>query len=512
MSLEDFYFYSLFHTTAPLQWWLLASIFVPLLSGIFFLFMPVQATRTANVLGMALSSLLLVIGVVLFSTFTNAQPALGYHFYSQLPLGLQFMGASLQLGLNALSMPFYFLAVVVGFAASIYLLQLNTSRKPLLWGFLLIIQGGILGAFASVDVFYSFLFHEVALLPTLLALLVFGGSQRQAAALQSGIFMLLGSLIMLVGLIAFKAAAGLQTFSMVEWRNTLGALTPAHFAAFPQVAWWLILGGAFILSGLWPFYSWVPRLLTQAPTPVAMLQGGVLKFFALYLILQAFGTALPLCFQSIAPVVSVLCVANIIFIGFAALAQTDLLRLVAYSAVMHMGTLFLALNAHTVESVSGAVLLIVGGGLATALLIMLAGSLRQRLGSLEMSHIGGLRATTPRLGLFLMIGFMSVIALPCFLNFWGEMAVIFGVLKAGLWSVAAIFVGLVLAAAFGLRALGQVLMGPAKPPVLADLSSTERSAAWVLAIPLILFSFIPGQLSEPLHQLLQVFLKSNFTF
>lgn len=477
-----------------------AFVFLPLIVSLVMLFVPMSA-RVMNALGLSVVTLIFLGSLLLWKSF--APEYHGYAFLSSASLGLQSIGARLELGLNAFSMPMFFLASFVGCAAGFYTAQLKVDQKHLLWSFVLMILGGILGAFASIDLFYAFLFHEVALLPTLFSLMIFGGFHRRQTALEAGIFMLVGSLLMLVGLVAFKFAARLSTFSLIEWQGHLaGSLVDMSLlSSFGFVLW-----GAVILSGLWPFYTWVPKLLSQAPTPVAMLQGGVLKFFGLYFIFQGFLPILPEGLLDIKFLLSALCVANIVLIGFSAFAQTDLLRLIAYTAVMHMGTLFLALNAHTPEAIGGAMLAIVGSGLATALLLMMAGSLQRRTGSVEINEFAGLRQGTPRLAFFLMVGFMAVIALPCFSTFIGELAVVIGLIKAGFWSVVAVLLGLILIAGIGLRALNQLLMNSPKPQSLPDLSMTERFCAWVLVIPLVLLAFLPGILAHPLDTLLRALL------
>lgn len=479
---------------------LVALVFLPILAGVALLFLPLPP-RSANMLGLITVAISFLGSLFLWRAFIPLTQ--GFAFFSSMPTGLQVMGAQMEFGLNALSMPMFFLASFVGCAAGFFTARVEHPQKNFLWAFVLIMLGGILGAFASVDLFYAFLFHEVALLPTLMAIMIFGGIHRRQAAIESGLFMIAGSLVLLVGLIAFKFAAGFGSFSLLEWQTRLmrSVVDPSLFGSFG-----LVLLGAVVLSGLWPFYTWVPKLITQAPAPVAMLQAGVLKFFGLYFLLQGFLPLLPAGLMDIKPILSFLCVANIILIGFAAFAQVDLLRLVAYAAVMHMGTLFLALNAHTVESVGGAVLTIVGSGLATALLIMLSSSIKERTHTLQLAEVSGLRRATPQLALFLMIGFMGIIALPCFITFLGEFGIVMGLIKTGFWSVAAVLAGLVMVAGFGLRALGQLIMNFPKKEGLADLTLIERFCAWILVVPLILFALMPGILIQPLNSFLHALL------
>lgn len=494
-----------FQSTDLFTWLLPLLVLLPLAVGLLLLLVPQTTARGwANGLGLGTVIIVFLGAILLWLNFSAGGN--GYAFLSTTPLGLERLGARLQLGLNGLSLPMFLVTALVGCAAGFYTYGRPMERKSLFWSFVLLILSGTLGAFACVDLFYAFLFHELALLPTFLALMIFGGRDRQSALVQTGIFLVAGSLITLVGLINFYFLADAHSFSLLDIREHLGAFGMGMSAEKQLPAWGMIFWGCLIFSGLWPFYSWVPKLLTQAPTPVAMLHGGALKFFGLYFLLQGFVGWTFWGVETFKTVLSLLCVANILFLGFAALTQTDLRRLVAYSAVMHLGTLFLALNSYNREALGGMILLMVGSGLATALLLMLSGALNRRVGSTQMTHLGGLRGQTPRLATFLMLGFLALMGLPCFVNFWGELAVIFGVMHAGMFAVNAILAGIVISTAFGVRALRTMLMGEPKPQGLSDLTTVEHFSAWILILPAILFALLPGILTGPLDNVLETLL------
>ena len=485
-----------------LSWLLQAVVVLPFVAGLAFLFLPKSSGRLANAVGMGVSIFVLVSTLVLWKLFTSGIS--GYAYLSSVDLGLGGLGAHFQLGLNGLSLPLFILTAIVGLAAGAYIYAQKYNRVGLIWSMVLLILSGTLGAFASVDLFYAFFLHELALLPILLSLMIFGGSQRRQTALEVAFFLLMGSLIFLAGLLSFYFSAGLHSFCLLDLRHGL-SLMPMEDRLW---SWGLLLLGTLILSGVWPFYSWVPKLLEQAPTPVSMIVGGALKFFGLYILLQGFLPTLHPGILQTRTLLSILCVTNIIFIGIAALTQTDLRKLIAYSAVMHMGTLFLALNAATSEAYGGLVLLIVGSGLATVLLFMLSGIIRRRAGSAQMIHLGGLRQSAPRISAFLMIGFMAIAALPCFISFYGEFAVVLGVFRTlGIvgWAILA---GLAITAGYCLRALSQMLMGGPKPAMFQDLSTLETATVWLLAVPVVALVFFPSSITNSLNLLLPM-LTSN---
>lgn len=477
-------------------------VVVPLIVGLALMFLPQDRARyLADGVGLGTVMFVFIASIVLWLNW--APQSNGYAFLSTTPLGLEVLGARLQLGLNALSLPLFIATAFIGCAAGFCVYGSSVDRKGLLWSFILIILSGTLGAFASVDLFYAFLFHEIALLPTFLALLIFGGSGRKEALVQTGVFLLTGSFITLLGLINFYFQVGAHSFSILTIKEHLDAFGLGLSAEKHLPAWGMVFWGCVILSGLWPFYGWVPKLLTQAPTAVAMLYGGALKFFGLYFLLQGIMGWTFYGVQSFSTLLSWLCVLNILLIGFAALAQTDLRKLIAYIAVMHLGVLFLALNSYTRDALGGMVILIMGGGLTIALMLMLCGSLKRRLATVEMPQIGGLRGTTPRMATFLMLGFLSLMGLPGFANFWGEVAVLFGSMRGAPFAAPIILVGIAITTALAVRALRMILMGAPKPGAVADLTTVEHFSAWILILPVIFFGVLPGVLTGPMNRALE---------
>jgi NADH-quinone oxidoreductase subunit M len=483
-----------FYTSSdPLVWLLTMMVIVPFFMGFLFLLSPQGFSRRyADALGLLVVLFCLCGAVILWLNFRPIMA--GYAFLSTMPLGLQAIGARLQLGLNAISMPMFTLTALIGCAAGFYAYGQAPEHKGFYWAFLLLILAGLLGAFASVDIFYAFLFHETALLPIFLALMMFGGENRREVLTESGIFMLAGSLPTLVGITNYALQAGPLSFSLIDIRCHL-----ANHAISPSLqmeVWAPLFWGCAILSGLWPFHGWVSRLLTQVPVPVSMLVGGSLKFFGVYFLLQAFLGSSFWGVDSLQTVTGVLCAISIVWVGILAFRQSNFRAMVALAAVMHMGGLFLALSSYTAEALSGTVILMLASGLTTALLLMLSGAVGRRLGHLEMPQMGGIRQSAPVLSTFLMFGVLSLMALPCFLNFWGELGVIVGAFRGvPLWAPF-LLAGLFITAAFGLRALSSMLMG--KKVEMSDLTQMEIFSSWILVLPLVLLGVLPFIISTPI--------------
>lgn len=475
---------------------LLAAILFPLVIGLVLVFLPAFVRRdTVDTLAIFGFTIPLICVIYLASIF-NPIDVSGYDFMMSVPLGLEAIGIKFSLGLNAFSVPMMVLTVLVGLAVAFYTVGSKVDRRALFWGLLLLIFAGTLGAFASTDIFYSFLFHEIALLPTLLAIAVFGGANRRSVTIEVGLWLLAGSLLILAGMLFFYFKGGAESFQVLDIRERLTDVFLS--ASFHPIIWGFLLSGLAIIVGLFPFYNWVPKLLSTAPTAVSMLHVGALKMFGIYYLVQFFVGWTHLGVIDVAILGSVLAVGAILFLGIATLHQTDLNRLLSYATVSHVGSLVLGLLAYTHDSVIGLSLMMVGSGLAMALLFMAAGMINRRVGSLEMLHLGGLRKMAPRLATVIMIGFMAVAALPCFVTFVGEFGVMLGVMRTLPWAFLAMAAGLMITATYSIRAINSLLMGSPKPSTMRDMGVLEFAAASVLILPLILLAFIPSLITGPL--------------
>ncbi|MGH7960128.1 MAG: complex I subunit 4 family protein, partial [Opitutaceae bacterium] len=216
--------------------------------------------------------------------FTGAPHANGYAFLKTYSTGLENAGISLKLGLNGISMPLFVMAGIVGFAAGLYAIQSQAERLKIYLMLLLIMQGGLMGVFASVDVFFFYFFHELALIPTFIMVGVWGGRDRSYAAMKMTIYLTAGAMISLLGLIAIYVKSGSRSFDLIALK--------AHFAASPfaeslqNTVFGLLLFGFGILVSLWPLHTWAPLGYGAAPSSNAMLHAGVLKKFGLYGLIQ----------------------------------------------------------------------------------------------------------------------------------------------------------------------------------------------------------------------------------
>lgn len=416
---------------------------------------------------------------------------------------------SLAFGLDGISLVLLLLAAIVMVAAVWISPQESDIKKGsvrLYYASLLLIGGGAIGAFCSTDLFFLYAFHELALIPTFLMIGIFGhGENRVKTAWTITIFLGVGSLILLVGLIAAVVALGGSTFAISDL--IILAQNPETGIAADSQKWIfpLLLVGFGVLVSLFPFHSWAAPAYSEAPTPVAMLHAGVLKKFGLYGLIRIAMPMLPAGAEMYLNVILVLLLGNIIYLGLVTIAQKSLDRMLGYSSVMHMGYIFLGIAAGNALGLSGAVLLMFAHGISIALLFALAGWMRDRFGTLRFDALGGVAKSLPKLGLMFGFAAFAAAGLPGFANFAAEVAVFFGAFQGEgetigwlRWATIIALWGVVIFAVYMLRAYRHLFMGP-KPEKLetgADLTWAIRIPILLLVVTLLLVGFIPETLNQ----------------
>ena len=438
----------------------------------------------------------------------------GFVLTSKYSMGLAALGIKLRFGLNGISLPLFGMAGVVGLAAGLYALQSGAERLWLYLTLLLVMQAGLMGIFSTTDVFFIYFFHELALIPTFIMVGIWGGRDRNYAAMKMTIYLTLGAMLSLFGLIAIYVKSGMNSFDLVALREML-AVAPIRETTQHYIFGFLLFGFGILVS-LWPFHTWAPLGYGAAPSSAAMLHAGVLKKFGLYALIQV---ALPLVPQGAAhwaPWLAWLALGNVIVIGLVTLAQRDLKQMVGYSSVMHMGYCFLGITTLATMGAGGVVVLMVAHGLSAALLFLLATSIHRRTGTLEMSEMGGLAKQAPVLAALFVAATFASIGLPGFGNFWGELVIFVSLWKFSTWMTAAAVLGVVISAIYGLRAAARVFFGDTSDAFarvqetapVKDISWAERLPALLLVGALFVIGIWPRFITDPLDMSLRASLPS----
>jgi NADH-quinone oxidoreductase subunit M len=408
------------------------------------------------------------------------------------------LGIGYHLGVDGLNVGLVLMGAVVAFAA-VCVSREVTDRLKEYYLLILLMAGGILGAFVSLDLFFFYFFHELALVPTFILIGVWGrGPDRTEATFKITIYLSMGALLALAGLVALQVQAGGRTFDLVELGRRLGSAplpVGTQRTLFP-----LLMFGFGILVSLWPFHSWAPAGYSAAPTAAAMLHAGVIKKFGLYGLLRVAVPLLPAGAQAWLDVLAWLCLGNVAYCGLVALRQRNLHRLLSYSSVAHMGFVFLGIASFSLFGVTGAVVVMVAHGLLAALAFALSGYLQHRLGTVELDQLGGLLQRLPFIGSVLTMAMLAGCGLPGFANFPGEALVLFGAWREHPWPVVvAAWGGLVIGAVYALRAVRAILHGPLPKrwEAAADAPHAWAKLAYALLLGgLLVFGCCPRLLTD----------------
>src|SRR6266403_2510176 len=472
---------------------LLFVIFCPIVAAIV-----IMAGAPARKTALVASVLTLATTLLLLVSFHGSQR--DFQHVSSLSLSPEWH-LSFTTGLDGLSMVMVLLAAIVTMAAVWFTGKIDRYENAF-YACLLLISGGAIGAFASIDLFFFYAFHELALIPTFLLIGIWGSGNRVAAAWKITIYLAVGSFILLLGLIllyqSFPLASRSFDIRVLQTAAGMGQISPDA----QRHVYLLLLIGFGILISLFPFHTWAPEAYAAAPAPAAMLHAGVLKKFGLYGLLRLAIPLVPAGAQYWTGLLIVLLLGNITYIGFVTIAQKRLDWMLGYSSVMHMGYIFLGFASANVLGTTGAAVLMFAHGLSIALLFAIAGELRKRTGTLVLEDLGGLGKVMPFAGLAFGLGAFAAIGLPGFANFAAEVMIFFGAFKNGwemerfhLFQIATVLGlwGVVISAIYMLRAYRKTFMGTlaARWKDLVDFRAGLRVPVALLVGGLLCYGFFP---------------------
>jgi NADH-quinone oxidoreductase subunit M len=470
---------------------------VPLVAALLLLLVPRNYRVIIRALAILATFISAALAVDMFCHFVPG--ASGFQFEQQIPW-VDSLGISYHVGVDGLNVGLVLMAAIVVFAATLCSWEIQ-SREKEFYILLLIMGGGIMGAFASLDLFFFYSLHEFALVPTFIMIGVWGrGDRKNYATFQITLYLSIGALLALLGLIALYVQSGANTFDipqLIAYAQKTPFSQSAQNFIFP-----LLLFGFGILVSLWPFHSWAPLGYGSAPSPTAMIHAGVIKKFGLYGLIRIALPLLPQAAHNWMNVLSLLCLGNILYNGWVAMRQRDLNMLIGNSSVAHMGFIFLGIASLNLIGVTGAVFIMVAHGFLAALTFALSGYIYQKTGTLRMSDLGGLCRPLHFIGVALIMAAMAGCGLPGFANFIGEVSVFFGAWKVfPTITLCALWGGLVIGGIYMTRAIRTVLHGPVpdKYASLPDAGLWRKFPYALLLASLFLFGFFPKLLTNQIE-------------
>jgi len=416
---------------------------------------------------------------------------------------------SYMLGVDGLSLPMVFLMALLGFLGVFVSWNINKAVKGYFALFLLL-NTGIMGVFLSLDFFLFYVFWEVMLLPMYFLIGMWGGPQREYAAIKFFLYTLFGSVLMLIAILALYFTCG-KTFDMLVLMETapiaLNGVLWWGMSAI-KVIWVLLFIGFAIKVPVFPFHTWLPLAHVEAPTAISVILAGILLKLGLYGILRINYTMLPDGVFWFAGALAVLGLINVIWGAMCALAQTDLKKLVAYSSINHMGYALLGMAAVIAGSamggdnllaaqagINGAVFQMFNHGTISAMLFILVGVIYDRAHHRDIDGFGGLAGKMPIYSGIVALAFFAGLGLPGFSGFISEAMCFIGAFPVFRTIVIISTIGILLNAAYFLWAFQRIFFGELNEKY-KDLPEINRMELFTV-IPLAVITLILGIYPRP---------------
>jgi len=440
------------------------TIFFPVVGVLALLFVSKETAQAIKVIGFVTTALTFIISLYLFFQFDPS--TVEFQFQQRVPW-IEGLNISYFVGIDGMAL---LLILLTTFLTPLSLLGTWNSIQHRLREYtmmVMLLEVGMVGVFAALDLFLFYIFWEAMLIPMYFIIGVWGGHERVYAAVKFILFTLFGSLLMLVAILALGYYASM--FPGGQFTTNLLEL----YAIAPQMALslqtWMFL--AFALSfaikvPVFPLHTWLPDAHVQAPTAGSVLLAGVLLKMGTYGLLRFCLPLFPNASFKFIPLMGILAVIGIIYGALVSMVQTDLKKLVAYSSVSHLGFVVLGIFAMTEEGIQGAIIQMVNHGLSTGALFLIVGMIYDRAHTRMISDFGGAAKFMPVFAAFFMIISLSSIGLPGLNGFVGEFLVLLGSFKStflGSYAYAAFAAtGVILAAVYLLWAYQRVMLGQAR--------------------------------------------------
>ncbi|MBD2109683.1 NADH-quinone oxidoreductase subunit M [Nodosilinea sp. FACHB-13] len=500
-----------------------ALILIPLVAALVLILWPgkLEAQTAKVVSGIGLALTLVLLGF-LATQFELATP--GFQFEELLPW-VEPLGLSYRLGLDGLSLPLLVVNSLLGLVA-IYISEPTLHRTRLYYVLLLVINSAVAGAFLAANLLLFFIFYELELIPLYLLIAIWGGSRRGYAATKFLIYTALSGVLILGAFLGLVWLSGNTSF---DYDSGLAAALPLAQQVSLLVA---LLIGFGIKVPLFPFHTWLPDAHVEASTPVSVLLAGVLLKLGTYGVVRFGLGLLPDAWMALAPWMATWAVISVLYGSLAAIAQTDMKKMVAYSSIGHMGYVLLAAAASTPVSIVATVFQMISHGLISALLFLLVGVVYKATGTRDMTVLRGLlnpERGLPFVGSMMILGVMASAGIPGMVGFISEFLVFRGsflifpvqtlLCMVGSGLTAVYFLLLVNRVFFGRLAIAPPTVAPQIDIDLPPVTWRDRVPAFGLAMLIIAFGLQPNWLARwsenitlALHQPYQGFVQARTQF
>ncbi|MEI6692977.1 MAG: NADH-quinone oxidoreductase subunit M [Chlorobium sp.] len=470
-------------------------VFLPIIAGLIILAVPSSQKQIIRIVSLLAALAQGVLAVLIWRAYDPSLPGItagpggsplgSFQFVEKLPWislklgGLGSLNIEYFLGVDGISVTMVILTALI---SAIGVLSSWTIQKQVKGYFILynLLASAMMGCFVALDFFLFYVFWELMLLPMYFLIGIWGGPNREYAAIKFFLYTLFGSVFMLLVMIGLyfsviDPVTGNHTFSLVAMANQANYIKTAILGPdnvmWRYVAFSVLFVGFAIKVPMFPFHTWLPDAHVEAPTPISVILAGVLLKLGTYGMMRINFPLFPEVFHASMYVIGIFGAINIIYGAFCALAQQDLKKMVAYSSISHMGYVLLGLAAGNSEGMLGALYQMFNHGTITAMLFLLVGVIYDRAHTRQIDKFGGLASYMPVYAAVVTVAWFASLGLPGLSGFISEAFVFVGAFSSETTRYIAMVsvLGIVFGAAYLLWSLQRMFLGKRKPDAAYDL-------------------------------------------
>ncbi|HIM54230.1 MAG TPA: NADH-quinone oxidoreductase subunit M [Gammaproteobacteria bacterium] len=500
-------------------------IWLPIIGGALVILIGNDRAETAKWLSVAISVVIFVMSLSLYTDFDSTTHLMQFE---EKVSWISYFDINYHIGVDGISMPLIILTTFSTILVIIAGWEVITRRTAHYMAAFLMMEGLIIGVFSSLDAILFYAFWEASLIPMLLIIGIWGGDNRVYAAIKFFLYTFLGSVMLLVSLIYMYTKGG--SFSILDMHNL--SLTAT------EQAWifWAFFVAFAVKVPMFPVHTWLPDAHVQAPTGGSVILAAIMLKMGGYGFFRFSLPITPDASLQFADVVIALSLIAIVYIGFVALVQRDMKKLIAYSSISHMGFVTLgvfalffilkmgadgniiSINGGSVEGallgLEGAMVQMISHGFISAAMFLVVGVLYDRLHSREISTYGGVINSMPKFTGFAVLFAMANAGLPGTSGFVGEFMVILAALQANIWYAVLAATTLIVGAAYTLWMVKRVFWGPITNPAvetLNDINGREFFVLAILALAVLIMGLYPQPVIEAMHSSIEHLLNQALT-